>query len=145
MTRRGISTACVAALLLASAPVESAADDRTIILLTAAERAHLLEGMRTYLTSVQEITEALGAYKPDRAAAAARRSGSKMLADITPATALKLPLEFTGLSITTHQQFDALAEKAERHVSRSELLGDLAAILLGCNGCHAAFRVETAR
>ncbi len=138
--RRRLSNAML--VLLASALTCSAAEQRTAVTLLPAERAHLLDGMRVYLASIEDITSALAAYKPDRVAAAARRSGTAALLDVSPATALKLPLEFTSLSLATHQQFDALAEKAERHASRTELLGDLAAILSSCNGCHASFRLD---
>jgi cytochrome c556 len=139
MLRKSLTALLV---MLAGLSPGMAGGQRTRIDLAPAERAHLLDGMRTYLASIEDITSALAVFKPDRVATAARRSGTRALADVSPETMLKLPFEFTSLSLVTHQQFDALAERAERHVSRTELLGDLAAILSSCNGCHAAFRVK---
>lgn len=120
------------------------ADDRTPITLTAAERDHLLAGMRAYLSSLADITESLSKYDPETVTRAAKRSGAKMLIDIPPMVALKLPIEFTALSLATHDQFDQLAARAEKHVARTELLGHVAAIMGHCNGCHAAYRLVVA-
>lgn len=137
-----IALAVAASVLALVAPATTTqADDRTPITLTAAERDHLLAGMRTYLASLADITESLSKYDPQSVAGAARRSGAKMLIDIPPLVALKLPVEFTALSLATHDQFDQLAARAEKQVARTELLGHIAAIMGHCNGCHAAYRV----
>ncbi len=142
MTRYLIGLFLAAALLPAIAwPEVRAADEREVVRLTHQERFHLLEGMRTYLINIGEITQALATYKPGAVAAAARRSGSAMLTDIPPLVALKLPLGFTSLSLSTHEQFDKLAALAERRASRSELLNTVAGIIDMCNGCHAAYRL----
>ena len=122
----------------------ASADDRFTVTLTAAERDHLLAGMRSYLTSLADVTEALSKYDPGAVARAARRSGAKMLGDIPPLVAFKLPPEFTAMSLATHEQFDQLARRAQARVGRTELLSDLAAIMVNCNGCHAAYQLVVA-
>lgn len=145
--RRAVCSLVALATLTAALGVSATptlADDRTAITLSQAERDHLLAGMRTYLSSLADITESLSKYDPAAVSRAAKRSGAKMLVDIPPTVALKLPVEFTALSLATHDQFDQLAARAEAHVARTELLGHLAAIMGHCNGCHAAWRVVVA-
>ena len=127
-----------------SAPVH-AGDTRIAVTLSASQRDHMLSGMRTYLSSIEDILTGLATYDREAVSSAARRSGAKMLVDIAPTVAIKLPLEFTSLSLITHDQFDKLAERAEQRASRSELLHDLSAIMTSCNGCHASFRLVTPR
>lgn len=135
----------VSMLSAGACPAAMAADEREAIRLSASERAHLLEGMRTYLISLGEVTQAIANYKPAAVAAAARQSGAAMLADIPPFSALSLPLDFTSLSLSTHDQFDKLAAAAERGASRTQLLSAVAGIIDTCNGCHAAYRLAPER
>lgn len=146
-TARHLIGACIMVALLSAGACTAAmaADEREAIRLGARERAHLLEGMRTYLISLGEVTQAIASYKPAAVAAAARQSGAAMLADIPPFSALSLPLDFTSLSLSTHDQFDKLAAAAERGASRTQLLSALAGIIDTCNGCHAAYRLAPER
>lgn len=136
--------ATLAVLLLANLamPSPGIADPREPVALSAAERARLLQGMRVYLLTIQEIVEAAAIYKLDHIGDAARRAGAAMLADVEPATALKLPLAFMALSLETHQKFDELADGAKRHMPRSEVLAALGGIIARCNGCHESYRLD---
>ncbi len=120
-------------------------DQRNEISLNPGEREMLLAGMRIYLRSVQGIVEALAANNLKGVGESAARSGNKMLQEVSPVTAWKLPLGFTTMSLATHEQFDALARRAARSPSRSEVLSDLDAILANCTSCHETYRVSRAR
>jgi hypothetical protein len=142
------ATAIVACALVAAVTLDRmqaaaapAADTRTQVVLEPAERDLLLSGMRTYLESVQGIVAALAENHPDRVAAIAAKSGAKLLQDVSPLTAPKLPLAFMSMSFDTHDKFDKLAVRAARTASRSEVLGDLRDILGNCTSCHMSFRV----
>ncbi len=123
-------------------PTPASRDAREPVTLTASERTRLLEGMRAYLLAIQEIVVAASVYKLDRVHDAARRAGATMLAEVDPATALKLPLAFTALSLETHQKFDALAASTATHPSRSQVLVALGDIIARCNGCHESYRLD---
>lgn len=122
-----------------------AAGQREKVPMTIAERERLLAGMRTYLESVEKITVALAGRHIEEIPKNARRSGKAMLATVEPATALTMPVGFTILSLDTHEKFDALADKAAAKAPRSELLADLGALLANCTGCHATYRIVTAK
>lgn len=129
----------------ASAPAQAAAaDTRQPIVLTATERAHMLQGMRTYLEALQGVVESLAINKPEGVADSAKRGGAKMLQDAPASVPLKAPLAFTAMSLNTHEKFDILAERAERSPSRGEVLTALAEIMGNCTSCHATFRVVPA-
>lgn len=120
-------------------------DARVTVTLGEGERDLLLSGMRTYLESVQGIVAALAENESDRVPELARRSGAKLLQDISPLTALKMPAGFTAMSLDTHGKFDTLAERAEGAASRSEILSELRDILANCTSCHVTYRVVQKR
>jgi hypothetical protein len=117
------------------------ADTRQEIVLTPAERAHVMKGMREYLESLQGIIESLSINKLDGVAESAQRAGAKMLQDAPGTVPLKAPLAFTAMSLNTHEKFDILAERATKSASRGEVLTALAEIMGNCTSCHATFRV----
>lgn len=120
------------------------ADDRDAIVLTASERAALLKGMRTYLISLQGVTEALAKNDARGVARNARQAGAKMLLDVPVMVPVKMPVQFSALSLATHDRFDKLAADAERQASRGEILSALAEIIWNCTSCHEAYRVVAA-
>lgn len=144
-----LAVAAIAVVCAAAMPVMPASaagtDERTEIVLDAAERDVMLAGMRTYLESVQGIVAALAENHPDRVAGIAAKSGAKLLETVTPATATKLPIGFMSMSFDTHDKFDKLAAKAARTASRSEVLSDLRDILGNCTSCHMSFRAVPAK
>jgi pimeloyl-ACP methyl ester carboxylesterase len=89
---------------------------------------------------VQGIVAALAENHPDRVAGLAANSGAKLLQDVSPLTAPKLPLAFMSMSFDTHDKFDKLSARAAKTASRSEVLGDLRDILGNCTSCHMSFR-----
>lgn len=116
------------------------ADTRETIVLTAGERAQLLAGMRAYLESIQEIVDDLANNKTAQTAQPARRAGTKMLVDVSPTLAVKVPMGFMTMSLATHQQFDQLADLASKPGSRGEVLALLSTIMANCTTCHASYR-----
>ncbi len=131
---------CLDTQIVSAPAVAVGSDQRTEIILDAAERDVMLAGMRTYLESVQGIVAALAENHPDRVASIAAKSGNKLLQTVSPLTAAKLPLAFMSMSFDTHDKFDKLAARAAKTASRSEVLSDLRDILGNCTSCHMSFR-----
>lgn len=131
-----------AASVMTAAPAGAAGiDDRTTITLDAAEREHLLSGMRSYLASIQGIVAALAENKTPDITEAAKASGAKALQTVSPVTAMKLPAGFVSMSFDTHDKFDKLAEKAQKQPSRGEILSDVRDLLANCTTCHMSYRL----
>lgn len=129
-----------------SFPTAARADDdgRTTITLDEAERDALLAGMRQYLASIQGIVTSLAANHTGEVEESAKLSGAKMLMDVSPATAARLPVGFISISFDTHDKFDNLAELAARSGSRTEVLAAVRDILNNCTSCHAMYRLVVA-
>jgi nitrate/TMAO reductase-like tetraheme cytochrome c subunit len=110
-------------------------DTRQVVALTPSEAEIMLTGMRTYLETIQGIVAAL--HSSDIAA----KSGARMLDSVAPTTGLKVPLDFTMISLDTHDKFDKLADKMRRGTSRTEVLSDMRNIMSNCISCHASYRL----
>ncbi len=119
-------------------------DPRTAIVMTAGERAMVLEEMRTLLTSVQTITLALTSNDMDGVATAARKVGLAAQGEMPPGLVKKLPMAFKKLGFGTHQAFDQLALDAESFGDKEQTLEALGKLMSNCVGCHAAFQIKTA-
>ncbi len=117
-------------------------DMRASIRLSAADGEHLRRGMRTYLESVQEIAQAMSDNDTAGVAAAAGKSGAKLMGDVALTAVIGLPPEFALLSAATHQKFDDLAEAARNGTSRTMALRRLSEILASCTSCHAMYRIS---
>ena len=117
-------------------------DKRKVINLQASERALILEEMRRFLSSVQQITKGLADEDMKRVIGAARESGKVAQADMPAALGRKLPMEFKKLGQGTHMKFDQLAMDTEDMEDAGQTLSQLAILMENCVACHAMYRFE---
>ena len=115
-------------------------DGRTAILLSAAERTHVLAEMRGLLEAVETITFGISQNDMSAVSAAARAVGMRAAGGEPITLIAKLPLEFKTLGMATHQAFDDLAVEAEDKGDGTVVLEQLSAILSNCTSCHAGYR-----
>ena len=117
----------------------ASSDERTAIVLNAAERAYVLKEMRGLLEAIT-----LGISQDDMKAVSlasrevgmgATRSGNEPMTLI-----VKLPLGFKTLGMSVHRSFDELALEADTMGDGSIILGKLGAILNTCITCHASYK-----
>ena len=117
----------------------ASSDERTAIVLNAAERAYVLKEMRGLLEAIT-----LGISQDDMKAVSlasrevgmgATRSGNEPMKLI-----VKLPLGFKTLGMSVHRSFDELALEADTMGDGSIILGKLGAILNTCITCHASYK-----
>lgn len=116
-------------------------DDRTAVRLTAGERDFVLHEMRGFLVSVHGIVSALAYGKPAEVAQHAKASGMSTTHDVPREMMRKMPAEWRSLGMDTHSRFDTLALEAASMGDARQIMGQLAAILANCTGCHAAYRL----
>jgi hypothetical protein len=136
-----LSSPLTPAPIVAQHAPQASGDTRQVVVLTPSEAATMLTGMRTYLETIQGIVAALAENDTLHSADIAAKSGARMLESVTPTTGLKVPLEFTMISLDTHDKFDKLADKMRRGTSRTEVLSDLRDIMSNCISCHASYRL----
>jgi len=121
--------------------VSKTTDGRTTIHLAASERDLVLEEMRAFLVSVQQITKGISEDDMKRVAESARKSGKAAQGEVPLSLMGKLPVSFKKLGFDTHTKFDQLALDAESLGDGSHSLTQLAELLKNCIACHASHRL----
>ena len=124
--------------------VEQATDGRLAVQLEAGERDFVLTEMRTFLESVQQITQGIAENNMDTISKAARKVGSAAQQQAPGPLIAKLPLEFKKLGFDTHSKFTQLALDAEQLGDKQHTLTQLNELMQNCVACHAIYKIEIA-
>jgi len=122
--------------------VTESTDGRISIQLNTDERHLVLEEMRMFLVSVQQITKAATENDMKTIADSARKVGKAAQAAVPGSLIGKLPIEFKKLGFDTHLKFDELALNADDFGDSTQILIQLSTLMENCVGCHAAYRID---
>ncbi|MEN8218813.1 MAG: hypothetical protein ABFS56_21055 [Pseudomonadota bacterium] len=122
---------------------QTAADKRTVVIVTEAERAFILGEMRTKLAGIQQILQAGLNQDMPAIVAAAEPLGMKGANNAPRGLMSKLPLAFKKLGLSSHRAFDQIALDGKDLGDVEYSLGQLNDVLGNCVACHAAFRLQT--
>ena len=117
-------------------------DGRSAIHLNSGERDLVLAEMRSFLTSVQQITKGISENDMKLVAEYARKSGKSAQAEVPGTLIGKLPLQFKKLGGDTHKKFDQLAMDAEDLEDGGHALEQLSTLMQNCVSCHAIYRID---
>jgi len=121
---------------------EQSSDGRMAIKLNENEKNLVLEEMRAFLTSTQQIVASINNKDLKQAGKSARAVG-RAAQDAVPGTLMgKLPMEFKKLGVDTHNKFDVMAMDAEQLEDGDHSMNQLAELLQNCVACHASYRIE---
>jgi cytochrome c556 len=119
-------------------------DLRTPTVRTPAQKAFVLEQMRLFVASIQQISEGLAADDKAKVAAAARPRGLiaiRALPNKPPGLSEAETPEWKSFGMATRNGFDAVADAAEKSASTAEILALLATTTKNCVACHQTFRL----
>lgn len=141
----GVSTGFMAYKFILSGSAEKSEDGRLAIQLTAGERDLVLSEMRTFLESVQQITQGVADSDFKTVAKAARKVGRAAQQEVPGTLVGKLPLEFKKMGFDTHSQFTQLALDAEQLGDGAQTLEQLSTLLQNCVACHSIYKFEVAK
>lgn len=119
-----------------------APDNRTVLKLSADERAMLLEEMHLFLDGVGKITDALARSDMAAVAATARPLGPQMAQTMPASLRAKLPMEFRHIAGPLHADFGQIALDAETMKDVSHTLTQVSTILQKCATCHRTFQIQ---
>ena len=122
--------------------VSNASDGRTAIHLTESEKNLVLEEMRAFLVSVQQITTGISQNNMALVVKYAKKVGKAAQGEVPGTLMGKLPLAFKKLGFDTHTKFDALALDAESLADESHALKQLTILMQNCVACHATYRLD---
>ena len=120
--------------------VSEGTDGRMAINLDASERDLVLEEMRGFLVSVQQIAMGISEDDMEHVVEYARKAGSSAQGEVPAALIGKLPLSFKKLGFDTHSRFDTLALDAESLGDSGHALNQLTTLMENCVACHAVYR-----
>jgi len=122
--------------------VSSGSDGRTAIHLSVDERDLVLEEMRAFLESVQQITKGISDNNMELVAEYAKKVGRAAQGEVPGTLMGKLPVAFKQLGFDTHSKFDLLALDAESLGDSGHSLRQLSELMENCIACHATHRFE---
>jgi hypothetical protein len=117
-------------------------DKRQTIVLTEAQRDHVLGEMRALLMGTKNILAALS--KNDMAAVAQYASllGMSMVYKAEDHLKDVLPEEFMQLGMSVHKDFDLIAADAKSLKNSNHTLQQLSESMNKCVECHAAYQIR---
>jgi len=118
-------------------------DQRIALLLEPDEKELVLLEMRTFLESVQKITNGLVKDDMQTIADGALLGGVKAKNEVPGSLMAKLPLSFKKLGFDTHSKFDQIAADAKEKGDKEHTLYQLEALLQNCVACHAGHKIVT--
>lgn len=119
-------------------------DGRQALILDRAERDFVLAEMRTFLSSVQAITDGISKDDMNKVAEAARMVGVQAQKGMPGTLTGKLPLSFKKLGLDTHNKFDELALNAEQLGDPDRSLRQLSELINNCVACHSIYKIDVA-
>lgn len=116
-------------------------DNRTAVLLSPQEKDMVLGEMRTILSAINGVLNALAKEDMAKASTAAKSAGMAMAVDATPGLMAKLPMEFKSMGMSLHEDFDTLASDIEKGMTERQVIQRLGTITNKCVACHAGYRL----
>jgi len=140
----GIIAALVYILLFTGTEMVKLPDDNRILVKYEPDlRDLVMSEMRDYLEVISEIQQGLAENDPNKIVKAATRQG-KISLEETPVRLLKLsPLACKQMGFKGHDIFQAIADSAKVHFSKSTVNRQLAELTNNCIVCHRTYRVES--
>jgi cytochrome c556 len=121
---------------------ENSADKRSTIYLDDDERVIILEEMRTFLSTIQKITQGIVADDMAQVSRVAKTMGNDASGGVSLSLIFKLPLGFKLLAADTHQKFDEIAIDASSFSDREHALEQVSVLMKNCVSCHATYRID---
>lgn len=117
-------------------------DQRQIIVLTEAQRAHVLGEMQDMLSGTQIILAALADNDMNSVARQARLLGMKKGAKAEKTLHELLPKDFMQLGMSVHRAFDQIAADAETFKDSEYTLRQLSNAMVTCGACHQSYQLQ---
>lgn len=117
-------------------------DKRQTVHLDDEERHIVLTEMRTFLSTIQQITQGIANEDLNKVSSAAKAMGNDASGGVSLSLIFKLPFDFKLLAADTHQKFDQIALDANSLADRDHALEQVAVLMQNCVACHALYRIE---
>lgn len=129
-------------MLMAGNAISQPADQRQVIELNDAQRAHVLGEMRSMLSGTNAILASLASKDMSEVAHQARLLGMNMGHKAENTVHDALPPTFMQMGMSVHKAFDAIANHAENGATTEQTLTELNATMNTCVGCHQIYQIR---
>lgn len=120
--------------------IATGVDERTPVVLTAAEKAEVLEEMRGLLETVESVIVAASSDDIAAIPDIVRPFGMAAVENESVTMAAKLPVELITMGYDAHRAMDALGAMAENGASGSEIIETLGGAMVLCTTCHSSYQ-----
>ena len=129
-------------LFVVKGETAKASDGRTAIMMTEGNRDFVLDEMRGFLESVQQINEGLLEGDATKIINAGKKSGGSVIEHAPNGLMKSLPSGFKSLGFATHDMFDKITESAELSYNEKQIQGQLSTMLNTCVACHKSYKIS---
>ncbi len=116
-------------------------DGRKGIPVNKIDKSFVLNEMRNFLESVQQINEGIIKNDKDLVVKAGEKSGGSVIEHAPQGMMKKLPMDFKALGFSTHAIFDEIAEKGRTNFEPAQTREQMAKLLNNCVACHKQFKL----
>ena len=117
-------------------------DSRTAVLMSEDNRDFVLEEMRDFLESIQQINEGVLENKPEKIINAGTKSGGSVIEHAPKGLLKTLPSGFKALGFSTHDLFDEIAKNAKNNYNPKETQKQVNILLNNCVSCHKSYKIS---
>ncbi len=124
-----------------SGSVKPSEDGRTAVILTKDERNLVLEEMRSFLVSVQAVSQAITEKDMGKVAELSHKAGMAAEANTPGALLQKLPIGMKKLGFDTRKKFDAISDLANKSSDTMAARKQLDTLMQNCIACHLTYRL----
>lgn len=120
--------------------IATGVDERTPVVLTAAEKAEVLAEMRGLLETVESVIVAASSDDIAAIPDIVRPFGMAAVETESVTMAAKLPVELITMGYDAHRAMDALGAMAENGASSEEIIATLGGAMVLCTTCHSSYQ-----
>jgi len=118
-------------------------DSRVAVTMSADNTDFVLDEMRDFLESIQQINEGILTNDAQKIIDAGKKSAGSVIEHAPKGLIKTLPIGFKNLGFSTHAMFDEIRENAETNFNTKNTQVQLNKLLNNCVACPKSFKIES--
>jgi len=119
-------------------------DNRIALSMSESNKEFVLDEMRVFLESIQQINEGLSTHNTEKIIKACQVSGGSVIEHAPKGLLKTFPIEFKTLGFSTHGIFDEIGINAKNGVDTEIIQNQVNLLLNNCVACHKSYKISTA-
>lgn len=118
-------------------------DSRVAVTMSADNTDFVLDEMRDFLESIQQINEGILTNDAQKIIDAGKKSGGSVIEHAPKGLIKTLPIGFKKLGFSTHDMFDEIRKSTETNFNIKDTQVQLNKLLNNCIACHKSYKIKT--